>query len=298
MSTESGKNAARRNALLAAVNGAAASFYSTLPGFPFRTWADVPVLAGTVLADEIQSHPPFGRLQIGSERLMRAGLATAAVPHPVPMCWSVTDLETEAQLGARALTRAGLCARGRTTDCLEGGVVTPGTLAITDALDAIDALALPVGPIINDAALTRARDVWSIVQPQMCICTLDTFDFLRSTDALPDVTYALVLTPNQATALAAPSRAPVYRVLSLPIVGTFIAGECSAHDGLHIAEDAFLAEVVDDRGSAVPDGENGRLLLSTLQRTHVVLRLETGLRASLDRAPCRCGELSVRVRIA
>lgn len=298
MSSESGKNAVSGADLLTAINGAPASCYAAQPGFPFHAWEDVPILSGADLAAEIGAHPPFGRLRLRDEPLLRAALATAGVPHPLPMCWSATDLEREAQLGARALARAGLRARGRTSDCLEGGLVTPGTLAITDALDAIDALALPVGPITSDAALARAREVWRIVQPQMLITTVDTYAFLSSTPDAADVTHALLLTPNQAPALAAPARRGVYRMLSLPIVGTFIGSECSAHDGLHIAEDAFLAEVVDGAGRPVRDGENGRLLLSSLQRSHAVLRLDTGLRAAFDRTPCRCGEPGARLRIA
>jgi len=297
MSSESGKITAPAAALLTAINGAATSFYAAQPGFPFHAWDDIVILTGVDLAKEIGDHLPFGRLRLRDEPLLRAALATAAVPHPLPMCWSAADLEREAQLGARAFARAGLRARDRTSDCLEGGLVTPGTLAITDALDAIDALALPVGPITNEAALTRAREVWGIVQPQVLITTGDTFAFLESRSDAPDVTHVLLLTPNEAATLAAPARANVFRVLSLPIIGTFVAGECSAHDGLHIAEDAFLAEVVDGNGRELSDGKSGRLLLSTLQRSHAVLRLDTGLRAALDRVACRCGEPTARLHI-
>jgi phenylacetate-CoA ligase len=291
-----GARTAAAAAVLATLNEAS-SFYGTCPGFPFRSWDAVPVLSGTALAAEITAHPPFGRLQVHPDRLLRAGQATASVPHPVPMCWSASDLELDAQLGARALWRAGLRPRGRTSDCLDGGLVTPGTLAITDALDAIDALALPVGPITSDAALTRARDVWSIVQPQLLITTLDTFTFLATQRTLTERTDVVLLTPSDATALSAAACAGVHRVLSLPIVGTFIAGECNAHAGLHLAEDAYLAEVVDDSGRVLPDGDPGRFILSTLRRSHAIVRLDTGLRASIDRSPCGCGETYPRVRI-
>src|SRR5262249_20471068 len=131
--------------------------------------SDLPLLNGRAFAAEVEAHPPFGRLQAKREALIRAGLTTAAVPRPVPIAWSRADLDREAALGARALWRAGLRARTRTSDCLDGGLVTPGTLAITDALDVLDALALPVGPIASDAALARAREVWEIVRPAVVI---------------------------------------------------------------------------------------------------------------------------------
>jgi phenylacetate-CoA ligase len=310
MSTERGKvapvydparlkvaGADARRALLAAINAAPDSFYATRAGFPFTSWDSVPILSGNELAAEIDAHPPFGRLQVRSERLLRAGLATAAVPRPVPMCWSVTDLENDARLGARSFWRAGLRPRGRTSDCLDGGLVTPGTLAITDALDAIDALALPVGPLTNDTSLARAREVWRIVQPQLLITTLDTFTFLQQQREAPDAIQMLILTPHDSAALAAASQANVFRVLSIPIVATFVAGECHAHNGLHVAEDDIVAEIVDARGLPLPDGAPGRLVLSTVRRSHAIVRLDTALRATLDRAPCRCEEPTARLRI-
>lgn len=295
MSTQGGAALER---LLATVNQAPASFYATRSGFPFRAWEKLPILSGAELASEIADHPPFGRLSLRDEQPIRTALATAVVPRPVPMCWTQPDLDAEAQLGARTLRRTGLRPRGRTSDCLDGGLVTPGTLAITDALDALDALALPVGPLLNEAALARAREVWGIVQPTLLITANDTFAFLANAADAPDVTHALLLTPDQSSALAGAARAHVYRVLSLPIVATFLAGECSAHDGLHVADDAVWVEVVDSVGTAVPDGRPGRLIVSTLQRCNTILRLDTGVVAALDRAPCRCGETGARIRIA
>ncbi len=260
----------------------------------------LPILTGANLAAAVASHPPFGPWQVRQSALIRAGLATAAVPQPVPIAWSRDDLDDEAQLGARALWRAGLRPRGRSSDCLEGGLVTPGTLAISDALDALDALALPVGPITSAAALQRAREVWDIVQPQLLIAAAPTWTFLQdSGEPLPAPGIAVVLTPDDCAALVAPPRAEVYRILSLPQVCTFLAGECAVHDGLHLAEDAVCAEIVDPRnGAAVPDGREGCLLVTGLNRTLAVARFDTGLRGALERGACSCGDQSARLRLS
>ena len=261
--------------------------------------AEYAPLSGTEFADEVEAHPPFGRFQLHPEPLIRAGLAAAAVPRPTPIAWTRADLDAEAQLGARALRRAGLVARGRSSDCLEGGLVTPGTLAITDALDALDALALPVGPVTAAAALQRAAEVWEIVRPDTLIVDAASLAFLHGADAYPRPrAFAVLLTPADAAQLAAPARADVYRILSVPQVCTFVAGECAAHDGFHVAEDAVLAEIVDDAGTPRSEGAAGRLLLTTLTRSLTLLRFDTGQRAALDRSPCRCGETHARLRFA
>jgi phenylacetate-CoA ligase len=258
-----------------------------------------PPLTGGELAAEVDAHPPFGRFQLRRESFIRAGLATAALPWPTPTAWTRADLDAEARWGARALRRAGLERRMRSSDCLDGGLVTPGTLAISDALDALDALALPVGQVTSDAALRRAAEVWEIVRPRVLIVDAPSLAFLYDAPGYPRPdAFAVLLVPADAAALAAPSRPDVYRILSVPQVGTFAAGECSAHDGYHLAEDAVVAEIVDAHGAALPDGSHGRLLLTALTRSLALLRFDTGLHAALDRAACDCGETHARLRFA
>jgi phenylacetate-CoA ligase len=277
----------RLAALRAAVRAAPSSAHGNARG-PLRA-AD--------FAAEVEAHPPFGRFQLRAAPFIRAGLAIAGLPRPTPTAWTRADLDAEAQLGARALRRAGLAARARSSDCLEGGLITPGTLAISDALDALDALALPVGPVTSAAALQRAAEVWEIVGPEMLIADAASLDFLYAAAAYPRPRgFVALLTPAEAGALAAPARADVYRIFSVPQVCTFAAGECAAHDGFHLAEDALLAEITDERDAPQPDGAPGHLLLTTLERSLTLLRFDTGLRAALDRSPCACGETHARVR--
>src|SRR5262245_49856815 len=47
-----------------------------------------PILSGEDFAAEAEAYPPFGRIAIGDEALIRAGLVTAGVPRPVPIAWS------------------------------------------------------------------------------------------------------------------------------------------------------------------------------------------------------------------
>jgi len=243
-------------------------------------------LNGTAFSAEVEAHPPFGRFQLEAAPFIRAGLASAGLPRPTPTAWTRADLDAEAQLGARALRRAGLAPRARSSDCLEGGLVVPGTLAITDALDALDALALPVGPVVDAAALKRAAEVWEIVAPTMIIGDAASIEFLyAASDYLRPHGFVAFLTPNDAAALSAAARDDVFRILSVPQVCTFVAGECSEHAGYHLAEDAVAAEI-----------QEGRLLLSTLDRSLMLLHFDTGLRATLDRSPCACGETHARLR--
>ena len=77
-----------------------------------------------------------------------------------------------------------------------------------------------------------------------------------------------------------------------------VAGECSAHCGLHLLEDNFIAEVVDpESGVRVPDGTSGELVLTTLGRlAQPIIRYRTGdaVRRVHD-DHCACGRSGARL---
>jgi phenylacetate-CoA ligase len=81
------------------------------------------------------------------------------------------------------------------------------------------------------------------------------------------------------------------------IVGPGVSGECTAHCGLHINEDHFLAEVVDPvSGERLPPGERGELVITTLTKEALpVIRYRTGDITRLDTSPCACGRTLARM---
>ena len=72
----------------------------------------------------------------------------------------------------------------------------------------------------------------------------------------------------------------------------YMAIECPARDGLHIQEDAFIAEVVDiDTGEPLPAGELGKIVVTSLwRRGGSTIRFNSGdLSRLLPRQQCVCG---------
>jgi phenylacetate-CoA ligase len=81
------------------------------------------------------------------------------------------------------------------------------------------------------------------------------------------------------------------------IIGPGVAGECEARDGLHIADDQFLPEIIDPvSGEALPPGREGELVFTTLtKRAMPLIRYRTGDITTLSLEPCRCGRTSARM---
>jgi phenylacetate-CoA ligase len=82
------------------------------------------------------------------------------------------------------------------------------------------------------------------------------------------------------------------------VIGPGVSAEClEARDGAHVNEDHFLVEVVDPgSGDAVPDGEVGELVFTTLTKEALpLLRYRSGDLASVTREPCACGRTFARM---
>ncbi|WP_212926550.1 phenylacetate--CoA ligase family protein [Oceanobacillus sp. J11TS1] len=82
------------------------------------------------------------------------------------------------------------------------------------------------------------------------------------------------------------------------VMGPGIAIECKeAQDGLHIADDHFLVEVIDpDTLEPVREGEEGELVFTSLTKEALpIIRYRTGDIASISKDPCSCGRTSIRM---
>jgi phenylacetate-CoA ligase len=91
---------------------------------------------------------------------------------------------------------------------------------------------------------------------------------------------------------------PAYDIYGLSeIVGPGVSGECQAREGLHLADDHFLPEIVDPAsGERLEPGRQGELVLTTLtKRGMPLIRYRTGDITALTPEPCRCGRTSARM---
>jgi len=79
--------------------------------------------------------------------------------------------------------------------------------------------------------------------------------------------------------------------------GGVLAGDCAHHRGMHLFEDLFIVENVDEHGREVPDGEIGHKLLLTnlFNRTQPIIRYELSDMVAIDSQPCPCGRSLRRV---
>lgn len=81
------------------------------------------------------------------------------------------------------------------------------------------------------------------------------------------------------------------------VMGPGVATDCEYHRGLHIHEDHFLPEIVDEHTlKPLRDGMTGELVFSTLTKEGIpLIRYRTKDLTSIDHSPCACGRTTARI---
>lgn len=81
------------------------------------------------------------------------------------------------------------------------------------------------------------------------------------------------------------------------VMGPGVSGECIYQDGMHIAEDHFIVEIIDpETGEVLPEGEEGEVVITTLTKTgQPLIRYRTRDISSITFEKCRCGRTSARM---
>ena len=93
--------------------------------------------------------------------------------------------------------------------------------------------------------------------------------------------------------------AKVYDFYGISDIFGACAGMCSERNGLHLAEDHILVEVIDPETlEPVPDGERGEIVLTTLRKTaRPMIRFRTGDIGTVNKERCACGRTHARINI-
>ncbi|MCC9601462.1 hypothetical protein LOC67_12975 [Stieleria sp. JC731] len=77
-----------------------------------------------------------------------------------------------------------------------------------------------------------------------------------------------------------------------------IACDCKEHDGMHVFDDFFIVEVVNDDGIPLGDNQIGNVVVTDLMNhTMPMIRYKIGDLGRLDTSPCVCGQASPRLTV-
>ena len=279
-------------------------FYAErLRGGALRGLADLAALPFTRKSD-LREHYPFGLLAVPPGELARLHASSGTKGKPTVVGYTAGDLDVWREVMARVLVAAGARAGDTLQNAFGYGLFTGG-LGFHDGAERVGLSVVPAssGNTARQILLLQdLRPAGLCATPSFALHIAETLAAQGGDPRALGLRYGLYgaepWTEGLRGALERAFGAPAYDIYGLSeIVGPGVAGECEAREGLHVADDHFLPEIVDPATGAVrPVGEQGELVLTTLtKRALPLVRYRTGDITTLSDAPCACGRTSARV---
>jgi phenylacetate-CoA ligase len=263
-------------------------------------WCRLPFLT----KDELRDAYPYG-LACGEGGYRRVHMSSGTTGNPILNPYTASDVAQWGEVMARCYVAAGVTRDDVIQITPSFGLFTGG-FGFHYGAERLGAMVIPVGAGRTSLQLRLMRDLRATVVAAIATYPLRLLEVARE-EAFDLATLALRVGIFGSEMWSDELRARIERELSIrahDIIGMTETGgpglgiDCAARVGIHVWEDHYVAEIVDPRtGAALPDGEEGELVLSTLTREGLPLvRYRThDLTRVVSRAPCACGRTSLRL---
>ncbi|MEW5736659.1 MAG: AMP-binding protein [Thermodesulfobacteriota bacterium] len=264
--------------------------------------SDLSRLPFTVRRD-LAEHYPYGLFAVPLRDIVRIHTAPGMGANPTVTGYTKNDLLSWREITARALSAAGLTANDIVQIFLDPGLANWGR-DYKDGAEFLEASVIPLTALAMEKQISVLRD-YRVTALITCASLAERMlSALRASGAGPDLalkTLILVgepVPPEDRARLSGENGLSTWIHYGLSEVpGPAIAFECPAHQGMHLAEDHFYAEVVDpETGEPVKAGDPGELCLTTLTtRAFPLVRFRTGDRVREVPGACSCGRTFKRI---
>jgi phenylacetate-CoA ligase len=253
--------------------------------------------------DDFRTSYPYGLFAVPLDEVVEVHSSSGTTGTPVVGGYTRADLDTWAELVARFASAAGVV-RGDVAQVAFGYGMFTGGFGLHYGLQRIGALVVPHSAGNTQRQIQFMQDFGTTV----LICTPSYALHLGEAVARAGVRERLALRLGLfgAEACSDALRARIEERWGISatdnyglteVIGPGVAGECECKDGMHIAEDHFLVEVLDPvSGAPVADGEPGELVITSLtKQCSPVLRYRTRDLSRVTRERCPCGRTTARM---
>ena len=269
-----------------------------------KSLGDLAKLPFTV-KDDLRDNYPFGLFTVPLEDVVRVHASSGTTGKPTVVGYTAKDIETWANVMARALCCAGATKGDMIHNAYGYGLFTGG-LGAHYGIEKLGATAIPASGGNSKRQITIMRDFGSTVllsTPSYALNLADAMDAMK----IDPKSLSLRVGIFGAEPWSESMREEVERKLNLKatdiyglseVMGPGVAQECLLTDrGMHICEDHFLPEIIDpESGAVLPPGELGELVFTTLTKeAFPIIRYRTKDISRLIYEPCECGRTLVRM---
>jgi phenylacetate-CoA ligase len=291
--------------------------YATVP-FYRKQFESAGILPGNITKlDDLHSLPfttkkdlrdnyPFGMFAVPMDNVVRIHASSGTTGQPTVVGYTARDINTWAELMARALV-AGGATRGDIIHNAYGYGLFTGGLGVHYGAEKLGASVIPV------SGGNTKRQVIIMKDFKPTILTATPSYSLHLAEAAEEMGFSFADFHFKfgifgAEPWSEDMRQEIERKLNLTaidiyglseVMGPGVSIEChEAKKGLHIFEDHFIPEIIDpNTGKALPYGETGELVITTITKeAFPVIRYRTRDITTLNPEPCICGRTHVRMK--
>jgi len=266
-----------------------------------RSLSDVSKLPHTTKFDFAANYP-FGLFAVPLDDIVRIHSSSGTTGKPKVVGYTKGDIVTWGNMLARNFTMVGLSKKDIFQNSVNYGLFTGG-LGIHTGIETLGAIAIPAGT----GSTLRQLEMMVDYGVTAIHCTPSYALYLAETAVEHDLVGKLKLKTGclGAEPWSESMRKSIEEMFEInaydsyglsEVFGPGVAFECPCKDGLHVWDDHFVVEVLDENGEQVSEGEKGELVLTSLTKEGLInIRYRTGDITRLLESECECGRCSTRV---
>lgn len=264
-------------------------------------------LRGLPMTDKetLRTHYPFGMFAVPMKEVKEIHASSGTTGKPTVVAYTQNDIDVWSEVMARSIAATGGTADDMVQNAYGYGLFTGG-LGVHYGSLKLGSSVVPMSSGGSQRQLQLMQDFGTTIitcTPSYSLFLAEHaqsigFDPRHSTIRI-GILGAEPWTDGMRREIEAIWDMKAYDIYGLSeIIGPGVAVECEGQDGLHIWADHFLPEIIDPHtGNAVPDGEDGMLVITTLTKQATpFLRYATKDIVSLTHEVCPvCGRTAPRI---
>jgi len=255
--------------------------------------------------DDLRKNFPFGFLALPLEKIVRVHTSTGTTGKPKAIFFSKNDIEQAAELIARSMEMTGARPGDVFQNMMSYGLFTGGLIFHYGA-EKLGVLVIPAGAGNTERQIQLMRDFKTTIihiTPSYALYLADVLEE-RRIDPRKDLNLRIIYLG--AEPYSEETRNKIEQIYGASVFNSYglsemngpgVAFECEMKEGMHLWEDNFILEVIDPKtGEPLPEGEEGELVLSTINREAMpIIRYRTGDITYVYPDQCKCGRTHRRI---
>lgn len=253
---------------------------------------------------DLRDNYPFGLFALPMSEVVRIHSSSGTTGKPTVVGYSKKDIDTWSELMARALTSAGATRYSVIQNAYGYGLFTGG-LGVHYGAEKIGASVIPSSGGNTKRQIMLMQDFGTTELTCTPSYVLFMYEIMQEMGIEPTdlklkagIFGAEPWSENMRREIENKLKIKAYDIYGLSeVIGPGVAIECACKQGLHIAEDHFIAEVIDPVSEKVLDeGSQGELVITTISKEALpIIRYRTRDLTSLDSDICDCGRTHTRM---